>query len=309
MTLRGPVHELAAGDRDAVVALFGKLEPAIRHAPLGDAVWHRLASGAVPTGEADAPDFTAAWATSPDGDDIVAYAQVTRLPADTVGVAELVIDPRFGDRLVDLGTPLLARALEGAGRHTHYWISDPSPAHLEVVARLGLIDHRLLHQMTCPLPLDVPDHLRGLATRPFVVGRDEEALLEVNRRSFATHPDQARMTRAQLDERMAQEWFDPAGCLLAELDGRLAGFCWTKLFAGYEPPLGEIHIIAVDPDFAGRGLGPKLVVAGLDHLASRGAGSGVLFVEGGNDAARAMYDRLGFVITRTDRAFATSAHG
>ena len=284
-------------------ALFLRLRPAIRHAPLGDGVWRRLVSH-------DSPDYTGAWATSSeDPGTVIAYAQVTRLPADEVWVAEFVIDPGHQDRIVDLGSALLARALKGSGQHTHYWISDPTPAHLEIVARLGLHDHRMLHQMKRPLPLDAPEELRGLQTRPFVVGQDEAALLDVNRRAFASHPDQGNMTEAQLEERKQQPWFDPAGCLMVDRDGALAGFCWTKLFEEYDPPLGEIHIIAVNPDFAGHGLGSRLVVAGLDHLAGRGAGEAVLFVEGDNEAARAMYDRLGFVVTRTDRAFATSLHG
>jgi len=309
MSLHGPVHRLDGAERAAVIDLFSRLRPSIRHAPLGDEQWHHLI-------EADGPDFTCAWATdsrsgtAATDQRVVAYAQVTRLPADEVWVADLVIDPERVDQLVDIGGPLLARTLEGSGRHTHYWVSEPTPAHLEIVARLGLLDHRLLHQMKRPLPLtDVPPGLRGLRTRPFVVGRDEDALLELNRRAFAAHPDQGHMTRAQLEDRLAQPWFEPAGCLMHEVDGRLAGFCWTKLFAEYEPPLGEIHIIAVDPDFAGHGLGPRLVVAGLDHLAARGAGEGVLFVEGDNDGAFGMYQRLGFTVTRTDRAFATSRHG
>ncbi|MEZ5233079.1 MAG: mycothiol synthase [Acidimicrobiales bacterium] len=307
MALHGPAPALDAGELQAVTSLFHRLAHGIRHAPLGDATWRRLATG-------PDTDFCAAWATDDELDDghpdeVIAYAQVTRLPADEVWVAELVIDPDHQDRLVHLGAPLLQRALKGSGQHTHYWVSDPTPAHLEVVARLGLHDHRMLHQMKRPLPLDAPAELRGLPTRAFEVGRDEEILLEVNRRAFASHPDQGHMTRAQLDERMAQPWFDPAGCLLTQIDGRVAGFCWTKLFEDYDPPLGEIHIIGVDPDFAGRGLGPRLVVAGLEHLAERGAAEGVLFVEGDNDGARAMYDRLGFVVTRTDRAFATSLHG
>lgn len=305
MALHGPVDLLDEQERTAVAALLGRLAPSIHHTPLGDDGWAALSGGRGPAGSG----FSAAWSTDETGE-VRVYAQATRQPADDAWIAALVVDPAAAGSLVDVGSAVLARALRSAGARTHWWISDPSPAHLEVVARVGLHDHRTLHQMTRALPLgDVGDDLRGLPTRPFEAGRDEDALLDINRRAFASHPDQGNMTRAQLDERMAQDWFDPAGCLMTEVDGQLAGFCWMKLFHEYDPPLGEIHIIAVDPGFTGRKLGPRLAVAGLDHAAEQGAGEAVLFVEGSNDGARAMYDRLGFGVTRTDRAFSTLSAG
>lgn len=300
MALHGPVDHLEPPQVKAVRALVERLPGDIRHAPLGDAAWERLALGG--------RGFAAAWADAGDGpgDEPVAYAQATFVAAEEQWVVDLILDPDHQGRLADLGAPLLRRVLGSSEDHMHYWVSDPTPAHHELVSRLGLFPHRVLHQMRAPLPLDGPP--ATLPTRAFRVGEDEEALLEVNRRAFATHPDQGRMTRAQLDDRVAQPWFDPAGCLLHEIDGRLAGFCWTKLFTDFDPPRGEIHIIGVDPDFAGRGLGPQLVRAGLQHLAGVGAGEGVLFVEGDNEPALRLYDKLGFRITRTDHAFSTSDH-
>ena len=109
-----------------------------------------------------------------------------------------------------------------------------------------------------------------------------------------------------VEERMAEPWFDPEGLRIVELDGRVAGFCWTKLFTWETPVLGEIHVICVHPDFAGRHLGRGLVLAGLQHLHATGATVGMLFVEADNDAALELYRKLDFVVVRTDRAFATT---
>jgi mycothiol synthase len=149
---------------------------------------------------------------------------------------------------------------------------------------------------------DLPlDQRSELAVRPFAVGVDEPAWLEVNNRAFAWHPDQGGWTATDLAARMAEPWFDPSGFLLHERDGRLAAFCWTKVHASEHPPLGEIFVVGVDPEVTGAGIGHQIVLAGLDHLADAGLRDAILYVESTNERARRLYERLGFAIRATDR--------
>ncbi len=167
----------------------------------------------------------------------------------------------------------------------------------------GLSAHRDLFELRRPLPIPTESPLRNgsppLELRPLNVGADDEAWIRVNNRSFAGHPDQGAENVDTLRSRMAEPWFDPGDFLVlgdADSRGELAGFCWTKVERDVDPTFGEIYVIGVDPRHQGQGLGPALVLAGLDHLASTGVTTAVLYVDESNRAARHLYDRLGFTV-------------
>jgi mycothiol synthase len=260
-------------------------------------------------------------ATAPDGLP-AAYAHLARHGAAQGGDGrsgwglELVLhpaaDPAWRDRA--LAAALDAVAARGGGG-IHWWVAHPDATDDAAAAAAGFVPDRDLLQLRCALPhpdpVVVPD---GVRLRAFVPGADDDAWLAVNRLAFATHPEQGAVGPADLAARVAEPWFDAEGFVLAEepgaadLPGALAGFCWTKR----HPPdpadpatgvLGEIYVIGVHPSRGGRGLGRVLVLAGLDHLARTGARTGMLFVDGDNASAVALYEKLGFHRHAHDRAY------
>lgn len=290
-------RQMAADDVAVVAELLEAAERADGHQAIGDHAWLDLVDGG-------RPGFAGLVAWEPGHAHPVAYAQLSR-GNDSWGL-ELVVHPHHRYEALAIGPELLRAALdivgdEGGG-HVHWWVFEPTSAHEQLAASVGLRPGRSLYQMRRPLPTGLP---HDLPTRPFVVGQDEERWLAVNNRAFASHPEQGGWDLETLRARQREPWFDPEGFLLSEVDGELAGFCWTKVHPATEhrPAMGEIYVIAVDPAFHGLGLGRGLTLAGLDHLASRGLRIGMLYVDSANEPAVRLYRSLGFTVHHVDRAF------
>ncbi|MDQ0922540.1 mycothiol synthase [Pseudarthrobacter sp. W1I19] len=236
------------------------------------------------------------------GQDLAGFAAVVEEP-DGTGVVEIAVHPSYrnqgvADRLV--GVLRDRRGFAGL----RAWSHGNHEAAADLAARYGYVPVRELWKMRMTTTAaDLPDVVLpdGVRIRAFVPGQDEEAWLAANRAAFAHHPEQGSLTRADLDARMAESWFDPAGFLLAVgRDGRLLGYHWTKVHPrhGTHPAVGEIYVVGVTPEAQGSGLGKALTVAGIKHLQSLGLHAVMLYVDADNAPAVALYRRLGF--TRWD---------
>lgn len=239
-------------------------------------------------------------------------------PSGDGRVVEAVRQVRDGAGQAELSA--LAEAAASAHLDAVTVIARPTDAALDAAASAaGFEPARDLLQLRRALPLEPALQPREpVAVRPFVPGQDDEAWLALNNRAFAWHPEQGGWTAADLQARLAEPWFDPEGFLLHERDGDLVAFCWTKVHeldgeaqpdGGGAGAVGEIYVIAVDPGVHGEGLGRSLVVAGLDHLADRGLRTAMLYVEGDNEAALGLYERLGFTVHEQHRWYRWPAAG
>ncbi|MCW2837011.1 MAG: mycothiol synthase [Marmoricola sp.] len=228
-------------------------------------------------------------------------------------VLDLAVHPE--SRRQGVGTALAAEALP-EGRKVDAWSHGDHPGAARLAELFSVPRERELVIMRRSLkdPVDEVAAPDGVRVRTFEPG-DEEAFLEVNSHAFAHHPEQGHMSMQDFHERMSEPWFDPAGLFLAVPadpgpgDPPLLGFHWTKEHRDEDPPYGEVYVVAVNPKAAGRGLGTVLTGVGLHHLRDRGLDSVLLYVDGDNDPAIAVYTGQGFQVERTEVQYRGTSAG
>ena len=285
---------------DEVSALITDAWRADGARPLNDHLWLDLREGGR-TG------FAGIIARETEHSHILGYCQVSR--GNESWSLDLIVHPHHRYDSMEIAPELIRSALdvvasEGGG-HVHWWVFEPNNVHRQLAEDAGLTPGRKLLQMRRPLPLpsDVLQEVASFSTQSFVVSKDEHEWLRVNNAAFALHPEQGGWTEEVLRSRMSEPWFDADGIRMHWNSSELSGFCWTKIHTDTDPVMGEIYVIAVDPQQAGHGLGRKLTIAGLQHMGLSGVSTAMLYVDAQNTAARSMYESLGFVAHHSEHAF------
>lgn len=280
-----PLSSLTPVQHASVLDLCAAAEAADTVAPLNEEARLQL-------GRPDALHWVAR-----DGDTVVGYAQWQ--PANATG--QLVVHPDH--RRSGHGTSLFAALLADVPEPAVWAFGDLHGAQ-RFAASAGMVPGRGLHimerELTDAVPREVPE---GVRLRPFT-DADADAFLAVNAAAFADHPEQGHFSAADLANRQAEAWWDPAGLILAEDAEGVVGFHWTKR---HDDVTGEVYVLGVQPRGGGRGLGGILLDAGLAHLAAGGNSRVILYVDAGNAPAVALYERSGFRVVHTDTLYRPAA--
>jgi len=128
---------------------------------------------------------------------------------------------------------------------------------------------------------------------------EEDKLAQIQNRAFAGtwgyNPDTVEEVTYQTN-RKARSLED----VVLTCDGdKVVGYCWTGITCegrAVNERKGRIFMLGVDPDYRGRGVGKRVLLAGLARLKSKALQVAELTVDGENKVAYALYESVGFKI-------------
>ena len=129
-----------------------------------------------------------------------------------------------------------------------------------------------------------------------VQSRDLPEIMMINRKSFVLPYTSTVFREFYKEHRYA--------FLVAEMDGAVAGYAMSRIlkklnFRGFGvKKIGHIMSIAVHPDFRRRGIGRDLLNTTIDILWGKEANEIRLEVRVGNQLAKDIYSRFGFLEDR-----------
>jgi len=235
--------------------------------------------------------------------EVIAYAHLDTTDLVAGPSVEAVVHPQHRGK--GLGALILKEALKICGDKTRIWSHGDLPAAKAIAASLKL--ERIWSNLLMSKSLgEIQPVTSKYPIRTFISGLDNQAFLDLNNKVFANYPDQGGWSEDDLKVRVNESWFDGKGFFVAEDRGELIGFCWTKIHGAHthshtdgdddheHEALGEIYVLAVNPDYKGQGIGRDLTITGLNYLKYQGLNNVMLYVGVENKPAFKLYKSLGF---------------
>ena len=210
---------------------------------------------------------------------------------------EAALAPRRRQRDDEEAAIEQAIGLVSPGEPHSFWAFRPRQA--DAAGRLGYDEARSVLRMSGPIPTARVGAVPGISIGP-MVGSDVDAIVGVNNRAFVNHREQGLMTVEGFRSLMDRAWFDPGGVHVARSAERIVGFCVTKQA---EPDVGEVHLLAVDPEMAGLGIGRALAQRGFAAMSDRGAVTAHAWVNAANQPAVGLYQAFGLAEDFRNREF------
>lgn len=265
-----------------------------------------------PSGHPVTPEIAAAWLDWPyysPGKDLF----LAELDGELVGGLDLRPEPDINrvilrcwikpeHRRRGLAGRLFSQALRrirelGAG-YVHTNISEGNKTARLLLAKSGFKPVRRYLEMRIDITrLDKHELERAAGNCRCIEPCEEMLLARLQNRAFAGQWGYNPNTAESIAYYTRLGGFSPDKIICICRGDKIAGYCWLEMApstADDSEREGLIHMLGADPDYRGKGIGRKALLAGLDCLMKKGVKTASLSVDSANRSARNLYRSLGF---------------
>ena len=216
-----------------------------------------------------------------------------------------LVHPKY--RKKGIATELIQKAFRRAGecgaQVVQAEVLDANLAAKDLLSGLGFRPVRSFFEMSLILnevPKDDVDN--SLANRVLKKG-EEHQLTHIQNRLFAGTWGFNPNTTEEIAYRLNLFGCSPGDVIMIYNGDKPIGYCWTIINSEENLTLklkkGRIHMMGVDPDYRGKGMGKAVLSAGLTHLMNRGIELAQLTVDSANTVACTLYKSAGFEVQAT----------
>jgi mycothiol synthase len=235
-----------------------------------------------------------------------------------LGIGRVILEYGVGSSYLEVALERLVnramrRAMELGVKVVHVGVPATEATQAEVLLNLGFGVVRRFYELrldTSSVNLEAAEQ-SDLSYRHLETG-EEEMLAWIENRCFLDtwgfNPNTAEYVGWELSTRGDC----PEDVILALSHGKTIGYCWTEAERDQGSPTGKrkgrIYMLGVDTDYRGRGLGKKLLRAGLLHLRNKGRELIDITVDSQNIVAVTLYRSLGFQLHRETKWYEKAVH-
>jgi mycothiol synthase len=200
----------------------------------------------------------------------------------------------LGKKLLKLA---VKRAVKLGARFLHVMIREDNNAAVAVLSKSGFECVRRFLELRLNLnKIDQSELARASGGCRHLREGEEETLTNLQNRSFGEHWGYNPETVETMSYNISMSHRSPKDIVLACEEDEVTGYCWTEIVSGGQ---GRIFMIGSDPDYRGKGIGRKLLLAGIANLQNMGVDEVWLTVDSENETARSLYESTGFKLQRS----------
>ena len=142
----------------------------------------------------------------------------------------------------------------------------------------------------------IPNSAHRFIINTFDPAKHKQQWLDLNNLIFSDHTDQGDWVIEDLENRIAETWFDANGFFLAIENNEILGFVWTKIHQDliHQDPVGELYVVGTHPGQVNNGVARALSIEAINYFVNKGLKHAILYVDADNDKGLRLYESLGF---------------